>query len=373
MANSQSLALKLGLIGGLVFGAGFASAVFAAPTDADYRAVAQKAYEGYILPSFQALEDQARRMEQQVGAYCANPDKAGHEALKAGFGKLVYQWGSVEFLRFGPMQSKNRFERLLFWPDRKGTALKKVRRALQAQDAKRLASGALAQGSVAYQGLNALEYALFGSGYESLWAKDDSKGAGAYRCAFAHAISANIVATSSDLVAAWSMEGFGQTFTQPGSDNALYHSGKEVVAELVKAIGTNAQYFTDVKLLPVMGKSLKKARPKKAMFRRSDASLASMLSSLDHVESLIEEADFASLLDESSWWILNGARFELSNGRKIIDGLQNTGLQTAVVDEEGRKKLVYLETVIRGFGEVMVSEYAAGAALVIGFNSLDGD
>jgi predicted lipoprotein len=356
---------------GLVMAGGVIMPAAAAPSETDYQKVAQKAYHNYILPSFEGLQGQAGRMEVRIKDFCASPSKETHDAVRAGFGRLVYQWGAVEFLRFGPMEAENRFHRLLFWPDRKGTALKKVRRAINGQDAKRLESGALAKGSVAFQGLNALEYALFGEGYESLWAKDDANGK--YRCELAHAIASNIVATSSGLVKAWSMDGFGKTFTQPGKDNPVYREGKEVVAELVKALGTNGQYFTDVKLLPVVGKELKKAKPKKAMFRRADASLISMQSSLDHAGQLIHEADFEMLLDEDAWWIINGAEFELKNGSKTLKKLREIGMPKAVTDEEGRKQFQYLETVVRGFGEMMIAEYAAGAALVIGFNSLDGD
>lgn len=369
MAKWMSFTLGLVLSGGMTLSAA------AQPSAADYQKVAQNAYEHYILPSFEGLQGQAGRMEARIKDFCAKPSEKAHQGVRDGFGRLVYQWGAVEFLRFGPMESENRFHRLLFWPDRKGTALKKVRRAIQKQDAKRLEPGALAKGSVAFQGLNALEYALFGEGYESLWAKGDASASegGIYRCELAHAIASNIVATSSDLVTAWSMDGFGKTFTKAGQDNPLYRENKEVVAELVKALGTNGQYFTDVKLLPVVGKELKKAKPKKAMFRRAGASLISMRSSLDHADQLIQKADFAALLDEEAWWILNGASFELKNGRNTLKKLDEIGMPKAVTDEEGRKQFQYLETVVRGFGEMMIAEYAAGAALVIGFNSLDGD
>lgn len=365
MAYWKSFALALSMV------VGNQGVAFAAPAAEDYQRVAGKAYANYILPSFEGLEGVARQVEARIGDFCAKPSQAEHESVRKDFGRLIYRWGSVEFLRFGPMQSNNRFERLLFWPDRKGTALKKVRRAIVNQDPVRLDAEKLAKGSVAYQGLNALEYVLFGSGFEDLWVKAD--GIGGYRCQLAKAIAGNIVATSADLVQAWSMEGFGKIFTQPGKDNPLYRESKEVVAELVKALGTNGQYFTDVKLLPVVGKSAKKARPKKAMFRRSGASIISMTSSLDHAKRLIKEADFASLLDEEAWWIFNSTDFELKNAHKALDAIEKIGMSKAVRDEDGRKQFQYLETTVRGFGDLMIADYAAASGLVIGFNSLDGD
>lgn len=345
--------------------------VQAKPDEAAYIRVAEKAYSDYILPSFQAFNEESKLLEGKVGAFCKKPTAQAHDALKGAFGQLIDRWGAIEYLRFGPMQSKNRLERLLFWPDRKGSALKKVRRAIQAQDPARLKPGALASSSVAFQGLTALEYSLFGAGSESLLKADDA--VGTYRCDFAYAIAANIAHTSGELTEAWGPEAFGKTFTQPGKDNPTYREAKEVVAELIKALGTNGQYFNDVKLLPVLGKSVEKAKPKKAMFRRSGSSLIALRSSLAHGRELVEKGDFVSLLDQENKWILDNALFELKNSVWALDNIGKIGLPEAITDEDGRKKFEYLEGVVRRFGELMVAEYSIAADLVIGFNSLDGD
>lgn len=355
----------------LAFGAVCTNMVEAAPDDKAYQRVAEKAYQNYILPSFSAFHKASADLQEEIGGFCAKPDPSGLADVKGSFFQLVEHWGAIEFLRFGPLQSKNRLERLMFWPDRKGTALKKVRQAIRKRDAKRLVPGALAQGSVAFQGMTALEFALFGDGSESLLLAGNEQGL--YRCQLAHAIAANIEATSGELVKAWGPQQFGKIFVEPGKGNGIYQEPKEVVAELVKAIGTNSQYFTDVKLLPVVGKSAEKARPKKALFRRSGASLVSMQSSLSHVKALVESSGFASLLSEEDKWIYDNALFELQSADLALGKIASIGMPEAITDEKGRETFVYLEGVVRRLGDLIVLEYATAASLVIGFNALDGD
>ena len=58
------------------------------------------------------------------------------------------------------MLQDNRFERILYYPDRKGLGLRQVQALLAEQDASVLAVGALEGKSVAVQGLGALEFVL---------------------------------------------------------------------------------------------------------------------------------------------------------------------------------------------------------------------
>lgn len=355
----------------LVVAATASNIVEAAPDNKAYQQVAEKAYRNYIFPSFKAFNQASADFKDDIASFCLKPDTDGLKAMHGEFSTLVDRWGAIEFLRFGPLQSQNRLERLLFWPDRKSTALKKVRRAIQQREEKRLVPGALAEGSVAFQGMTALEFALFGDGSESLTISGDANGS--YRCRLAHAIAANIEATSNELVDAWGEDAYGKTFTESGEGNAIYLEPKEAVAELVKALGTNTQYFTDVKLLPVLGKSLEKARPKKALFRRSGASLVSMQSSLANMRVMVEKSDFVSLLNEEDKWIYDNALFEMQSSDLALKKIAGIGMPEAITDEKGRETFAYLEGVVRRLGDLIVLEYATASSLVIGFNSLDGD
>ena len=97
-------------------------------------------------------------------ALCAAPSQQALDAARQSFGETVDAWSAIEIIRFGPVTEENRLERMLFWPDRKGTGLKQVQAALAAKDATATDAGSLASKSVAMQGLGALEFVLFGTG-----------------------------------------------------------------------------------------------------------------------------------------------------------------------------------------------------------------
>src|SRR5690606_22737995 len=97
--------------------------------------------------------------------------------VRAQFPAVVTAWSRIELYRFGPLMAQNRSDRILFWPDRKGIALRQVQAILADKDEAALAPETLARKSVAVQGLGALEFVLHGTGSEDLATPD-----GAFRC-----------------------------------------------------------------------------------------------------------------------------------------------------------------------------------------------
>src|SRR5690606_1929217 len=131
--------------------------------------------DGYIRPATQGFADAGTVMHATMQDYCAALQAlpAG-EAMPAGisadrtqdvtrrFSELAQAWARVEFLRFGPLVQDDRFERIFFWPDPRGTVQRRTQAALGARDRALLEAGALRTASVAIQGLPSLEYALHG-------------------------------------------------------------------------------------------------------------------------------------------------------------------------------------------------------------------
>ena len=144
----------------------------------------------------------------------------------------------------------------------------------------------LASQSVALQGLPALDYVLFGTGGDAL-AKD------ARRCAYAEAISANIAGLATELEEAWA-EGtsFRMAFTAPAADRDPYRSSAEVAGEIVKAAGTVLEFARNAELLPALGKTVEKARGKRAPFWRSGQTFAFVAAQIEGVQKLVAVAGF---------------------------------------------------------------------------------
>src|SRR3546814_13295273 len=72
-------------------------------------------------------------------------------------------WTAVQHLRFGPSLLFLRYDRIEFWPDKRGVVRRHLSQLLSEQDAEALQLRPFANGSVAVQGFPGLERLLFES------------------------------------------------------------------------------------------------------------------------------------------------------------------------------------------------------------------
>src|SRR3546814_15047315 len=87
-------------------------------------------------------------------------------------------------LRFGPSLLFLRYDRIEFWPDKRGVVRRHLSQLLSGQDAEALQPRTFANGSVAVQGFPALERLLFDS--------DDDTWAMPFGCDVVRAIGTNL-------------------------------------------------------------------------------------------------------------------------------------------------------------------------------------
>ncbi|RYE88254.1 MAG: peptidase M75, Imelysin, partial [Hyphomicrobiales bacterium] len=128
--------------------------------------VLRKAVDSFIRPAFAQLAGRTVGLEKDIANLCEAPSATLLELTRQQFGKVVLAYSRVEFLRFGPLTEDSRAERMLFWPDRKGIALRQVQAMLAKHDETATRLAELRGKSIAVQGLGALEYVLFGDGAE---------------------------------------------------------------------------------------------------------------------------------------------------------------------------------------------------------------
>ena len=122
----------------------------------------------FIQPRYETFLETTTALENSLDALCKNPSNKMLSKSRFLFSSTVRAWAGIELVRFGPVTENNRFERILFYPDRKSTGLKQVQRILIQSDESAVHLERLPQKSVAVQGLGALEYVLFGNGSDSL-------------------------------------------------------------------------------------------------------------------------------------------------------------------------------------------------------------
>ncbi len=341
-----------------------------ASAQSDLGGITRGMIEGHILPAHATLMGVADQQVVITEQMCAAPSTEALEAAQAGFADLVEAWSAVEFIRFGPARDDNALERLFFWPDRNGRGLNQVQGVLATQDESVTSVESLQGKSVALQGLLALDYALFGTGFEALAEGD------VHRCAYAQAIAGAIADTSSDLFEGWSGdEGYGALMLSPGPDNAVYRTEGEALQELLRAMAEQLQIIHDAKLLRVVGTAPSEARYRRAPFWRSGQTLPSILVNAEAMLSLNEAGQFADLLPEQAQRYAGTVRFELGQIVSRLDALIESGdsLETLVTSEDTHGRIASVALPLAGAMRVVGEVYPAELGLTMGFNSLDGD
>ncbi len=323
--------------------------------------------DGFIRPGYSAFHDSAAQLLQASAALCAAPSQPALDSARTAFGAAVDAWSRIEIIRFGPVTEENRLERILFWPDRKGTGLKQVQAALAGQDPSAADAAQLADKSVAMQGLGAMEFVLFGTGSEALATGD------AYRCAYGAAISGNIETIASTLEAAWAApNGFAKVWSNPSPDNPLFRDGTEAVTELMDVFVTGTELVRDVRLGGFLGKEAKDDKPRQALFWRSGRTMDALAGNLDGMRALLEASGLSGALPADQGWMGKEAFFEFSNAAKAAAGARGP-ITDVLADPEKRAKLAYFGLVTSSLSDIFGTQMSGALGLTSGFSSLDGD
>jgi len=369
--------------------------------------------DGYIRPATQDFADAGTAMHIAMQGYCAalHALPAGDATLartyadraqdvRRRFSKLAQAWARVEFLRFGPLVQDNRFERIFFWPDPRGTVQRRTQAALGARDKRLLEAGALRTASVAIQGLPSLEYALYGGSHALLHTASPSPAAAAdtspanasqgdspqrkpsaddasatrdYRCAYAGAVAANVALLATEVAQAWGPDGeSAKLFAHPGPANPLYRTPAEVASEMIKALSGGVHYMRDAKLLAALGATPAEARPDRAPLFRSDATLDSISAGLHGMAAFYRAAHLQTALAPTDAWL---ATVVTSSADHIADRLEviDMPLEQALAQARPRETLVSTVVELKSLKETIDGQIASALGINIGFNALDGD
>lgn len=332
--------------------------------------VIETAVREVIQPGFNQFALDAEHMVGSMASLCATPGEETLTRARANFGYVVESFSRVEFVRFGPLTADNRYERLLFWPDRKGIALRQVQAILAKKDMSAIDPETLRGKSVAVQGLNALEYVLFGTDAELLAQKGED---GAFRCEYGLAIAALVSAVSGEINAEWQDEaGIAARLMAPSAENADYRTEREALEALTGALAHGIEAIRDVRLLPFMSADGQNPKPKSALFWRSGLTVPSMRANFEGIATLFDRSQIGQATDAENLWVDEGAKFEFANALRAADAV-TLPVEEALADERQKKALGYMLILTRSLQTLVGENLAAALNLSVGFSSLDGD
>ncbi|MFB9949846.1 imelysin family protein [Rhizobium puerariae] len=336
--------------------------------EADVTRVMTAAVNGFIRPGYDAFHASAEKMTSAMATLCETPSKANYDAARAAFRDAAVSWAHIEVVRVGPVIEQNRFERILFYPDRKSTGLKQVQGVLSKSDETAANPATLATKSVATQGFGALEYLLFGTGSEVLSSEKNG-----FRCRYAAAAAANIANVAGELSDIWDApDGIQKAWEQPGPDNPDFRTGGEAITALLGILVHGAETVRDQRI-ETFYKGADKARfPKQALFWRSENTWPTVRANLEGLSELLDKSGMAELLKEKDRPVVAAAQAQLKSMIELA-GTITPDLEKAVEDASERRKL---DTLLAG-GKNVISRlndgYGGAIGLSSGFSFADGD
>jgi predicted lipoprotein len=330
--------------------------------------VVELAITEVFRPAFAQFADEAVALELNLTALCATPSSEALEASQNQFRSTVTAWSRIELYRFGPLMADNRSEAILFWPDRKGIALRQVQGALAEADPTAANARTLAGKSVAMQGLGALEYLLFGTQFEALAGTD-----GSYRCHYASAISTLVGERAQAMSAEWAdPTGISSRLLHPTEADPDYRSTREVLEALVGVLAHGTEAIRDQRLLPFIGRDGAAPKPKSALFWRSGMTVPSINANFAGLEALLKGSRIAEAVTSENAWIADSTQFELANATRA-GALVTDPVEAALADEKQMRALGYLVILTQSLDTLFGENLSAALGLSVGFSSLDGD
>ena len=330
--------------------------------------VMEKAVDGFIRPGYHRFRDASVTLEKDMRSLCAVPSSGTLDTARGAFDKTVAAWSTIEIVRVGPVIEANRFERILFYPDRKSTGLKQVQAILAKPDESATSVETLKDKSVAMQGLGALEFVLFGTGSDGL--TEEKEG---FRCRYGAAIAGNLVRLSGELADAWDKpDGIQAAWKHPGPDTPEFRDGREAITALLGILVHGAEAIRDQRIESFYKGEENNTFPKQAIYWRSGNSFASIAGNIEGLRSLMKALGTVDLLNDDSRSIVSSIDFVAKSLVRVADDV-NPDVEAAVADPAERAKLDFLLLNSKDLILRLNNDYGGAIGLAAGFSFSDGD
>lgn len=343
----------------LLLSLAFLVAVAAPAAAGDASAIDAAAVEKHILPAYSRLTQATAALQVAADGSCADGAR-----LQAAWREAMKAWQGAQHLRFGPAEWFDRRARFLFWPDARNVASRQLAEVFAKREAEALTADRFVRGSVAIQGLGALERVLFDeTEFEKLQGD-------AYRCSWLRAAAANLAAMAKGIEADWRSPpmDFGRQFAAAKGPNVSYASPSDALLELFKSLHTAIELVADHKLSRPLGGSAGDAKPRLAESWRSGASLDNIRANLAAAETLYAMMSTG----------VADAKLDAEIKTRLAD-LQETAaaikqpLETAVSTAPARAAVERLRRDAGQLKAVLAERLTEALGLPLGFNALDGD
>lgn len=339
------------------------------PTDQQWQMANVATVEGYVIPRYQQLYQQATDFAQATRAFCDDPNQQTLQLAQQGFHNTMDAWQGIQHIRTGPIETLSRNYSMQFWPDKKNHVGKRLKKLIDSKDVATLQGDAFFQVPVSVRGLPALERILFDSDVLEQMKADS------YRCQVSMRIADYVVQMGEGVLNEWQQQMLGH-YQSAGDLDAYFEDNLEAAVSLLKPLIEQLEIVRDLKIQRPMGSELARAKFKRLESWRSQRSLRNLQLNLDALEQMYqgdhnadpEIASFRMLLAEREHQqILD--QFKLI--KQHLDDF-NGPLEQQIQTPEGYQRLTQVADSISELHRQLEAAMAANE-IFLGFNSRDGD
>ncbi|MEM6495264.1 MAG: imelysin family protein [Pseudomonadota bacterium] len=361
---SRSLQVWLGTGGALMLLAGIAQA---SPTF-DYRKVNAQALEQHLLPRYEKLRSRFALLAMATEG-CSTTSNFDYAKLRQPFRDAVTAWGGVAHITFGPAVQNNRYERIFFWPDRKGVSRRQVARAMQSQPEGYADPPVLAKRSIGVQGLPA---------FELLITQPTVPEQAQFKCVYAKSLSRNLVNMATEIADAWRVEGeWSKRWSNPSPDNSSYLTVSEPTFALIQSFLSQIERVRDVEFFRPLGLA-RKGRKLPGPFARSDLTITYIAARIEALRSaLVDSGLIAETIHTARVKKNQRAVEEITEVRFELDYLVGRTKRHAEVrgffDADRTQEAAALGYPMKEIRNRAQNALAGVTDLPLGFNASDGD
>jgi hypothetical protein len=322
----------------------------------------------FIRPGYARFHSAAEQLNGRIGALCETPSLENLAIARQTFSDTVVAWAGIEMIRFGPVTAENRFERVLFYPDPRGTGLKQLQAMFAGSGIYPQTLDDLVAKSVAVQGLGALEFALYGTGSDILSGPDGSK-----RCHYAALVALNLETIGGELDAAWRKpDGIAEVWMHPGPSNRVLHDEREALAQILGVLVHGTETVLDIRLQSFLRETPARDKPRLALFWRSRNTLPAIGAYLRGLKGLFDNGNLATMLPEADRQIAEDIRRDLDTAIGIAADIRDP-VETALADPAQREKLERFRATLSDLKKRFSQDYGDAIGLSAGFSFVDGD
>jgi hypothetical protein len=357
------------LLGYLLAGVACTVSVATHGRDIDLHAANASMLEKFILPAYADLADSAVMMKRTAREFCRNPELDGLDTLRLAFHDVMDHWQAVQHVSIGPATFEMRRYRMQLWPDKRGNVGKHLGRLLDSRDETQFDHDTFARGSVAIQGLSALEQLLFEEGIDTAGFATDQ--AGRFRCLVVATVTANIDDISKRILSGW-VEGntaHRTYFESAIHGNAFYESDEDIATRLLRDLRMQLQLVQEYKLSRVMGVDVESSRLRLAESWRSKRSVRNIRINIESIQ-LQWTTGYASLVNDPMLVENVGSGFD--SVFAVLDELDRP-LEDLIQIPKSRELLDVLVDRVATLTSYFLYDIPADLELSAGMVGLDGD